>query len=208
MSPLDPTLRLALGRTLLTVAGIKSFAEVTIHDLAAAMGRPIESLCPATIADAVDCAEESFDRALAEGLAPPDRTALVRDRLFDVAMRRFEAMEPHRVALLAIDKSMERDPAAQAAQHGRSVRSARWILALAGLEADGLAGAARAQGLAFILAQARAAWRRETSGDFARTMAALDQALRRAEETFGRLAGFDGKGAASPPAPAAGGSAD
>jgi hypothetical protein len=50
---------------------------------------------------------------------------------------------------------------------------------------------ARAQGLALIIAQTRAAWRQDDAGDFARTMGALDKALRRAEETFGRFAGFE-----------------
>lgn len=203
MSLLDPALRPVLGRALLTVAATKPWRDITIHDLAAAAGTPAAALYPATVSDALDCAEEGFDRAMGEGFSAPEPTALVRDRLFDLAMRRFEAMEPHRAALLALDQAAERDPAAMALQHGRHVRAARWALALAGLEADGVAGAARAQGLALILAQARAAWRRETSGDFARTMAALDSALRRAEETLGRLGGFEGKRPARPTADAA-----
>ena len=65
--------------------------------------------------------------------------------------------------------------------------------ALAGLEADGMTGQARAQGLGVIIGQARAAWRGDDAGDFAKTMASLDRNLRRAEEMFGRWAGFDPK---------------
>lgn len=198
MSTVDPSLRPALGRALLSVAAAKPWRDITIHDLAAAMQAPVAALYPATVGEALDCAEELFDRAMGEGLAAPDSAALVRDRLFDIAMRRFEAMEPARASLLAIDSALERDPAAMALQHGRHVRAARWALALAGLEADGVAGAARAQGLALILAQTRAAWRRETSTDFAKTMAALDSALRRAEETLGRFGGFEGRRAGKP----------
>ena len=80
-----------------------------------------------------------------------------------------------------------------AAAHQRHVRCARWVLALAGLEADGMTGQARAQGLGVIIGQARAAWRGDSAGDFAKTMASLDRNLRRAEEMFGRWAGFEAK---------------
>jgi hypothetical protein len=80
-----------------------------------------------------------------------------------------------------------------AAAHQRHVRCARWVLALAGLEADGMTGQARGQGLGVIIGQARAAWRGDSAGDFAKTMASLDKNLRRAEEMFGRWAGFEAK---------------
>ena len=61
------------------------------------------------------------------------------------------------------------------------------------MEEDGLTGQARAQGLGVILGQARGAWRGDSAGDFAKTMASLDKNLRRAEEMFGRYAGFEAK---------------
>jgi hypothetical protein len=49
--------------------------------------------------------------------------------------------------------------------------------------------------------QTERAWRRETSGDFALTMAALDKGLRRAEERLGQFRRFTGRGrAGTPPA--------
>lgn len=188
---LDHETRILLANGALAAAARKPWKDVTIFDIAA--GGALEAFAPATPGDALDAIEEMFDRALAVGVARVDAEALVRDRLFDLAMRRFEAMEPHRAALLSIDAAIEREPAMRTALHARLVRAARWILALAGLEADGVAGQARAQGLALILAQTRAAWRRDVDGDFAKTMAALDRALRQAEQTFGRWGGFEGK---------------
>jgi hypothetical protein len=92
-----------------------------------------------------------------------------------------------------MEEGQDRDPALMAAAHQRHVRAARWALALAGLDPDGIGGAARAQGLAVIIGQARAAWRGDEAGDFAKTMASLDRNLRRAEEMFGRWAGFEAK---------------
>jgi hypothetical protein len=187
----DPALREALARAALMFAAAAHWREATLAALAKAADRPVADFYPASLADAVDCAEEAFDRAMAEGEIDP--AASVRDRLFDLLMRRFEAMEPHRAAVLAMEKGADRDPVAMGAAHQRHVRAARWALTLAGLEADGMSGAARAQGLAMIIGQTRAAWRQDDAGDFSKTMAALDKNLRRAEETFGRFAGFEKK---------------
>jgi hypothetical protein len=199
---LDPVMREALARAALSAAPAKPWRETTLADLARVAGRPVADFYPATIGDAVDCVEEAFDRAM--GVGAVDSAQSVRDRLFEIIMRRFEAMEPHRGALVAMEQGHERDPVAMGAAHQRHVRAARWALTLAGLEADGMSGNARAQGLGVIVGQARAAWRGDEAGDFAKTMASLDKNLRRAEEMFGRFAGFEGKpkpaaeGAASP----------
>jgi len=116
----------------------------------------------------VDCVEEAFDRAMADGPALDPKQS-VRDRLFDLIMRRFEAMEPHRAAVSSMEAGVDRDPMMLAASHHRHVRCARWVLALAGLEADGMTGQARAQGLGVIIGQARAAWRSDDAGDFTKT---------------------------------------
>lgn len=188
---LDAATRRRLAEGALAAAETKAWKDVTIHDIAHAAGVSVAEFAPATPGDAADCVEEAFDVRLAEGVKALDAASGVRDRLFDLIMRRFEAMEVRRAGVLAIDAALERDPAALAQAHHHRVRSARWILALAGLEADGVLGAARSQGLAVILGQVRTAWRQDQAGDFARTMAALDKALRRAEETFGRFAGFE-----------------
>lgn len=191
-SPLD--LRRDLARAALSAAAASTpWREVTLARLANLAGRPLADLYGSSLWDAVDCVEEAFDRAIADGADTLDPTQSVRDRLFDLIMRRFEAMEPHRAAVLAMEQGVDRDPMLIASTHQRHVRCAQWILALAGLEADGMTGQARAQGLAVIIGQARAAWRGDDAGDFAKTMASLDKNLRRAEEMFGRWAGFDSK---------------
>jgi hypothetical protein len=193
MTHLDPILRRELARAALSVAAAKPWREATLPQLAVAAGRPAADFYGASLWEAVDCAEEAFDRAIADNLDQLDPAQSVRDRLFELIMRRFEAMEPHRPAVLAMEHNVDRDPTLMASAHQRHVRCARWVLALAGLEADGMTGQARAQGLGVIIGQARAAWRGDDAGDFAKTMASLDKNLRRAEEMFGRWAGFEGK---------------
>lgn len=207
MTALDAPIREALAKAGLRLAATTPWREVTLFALAEVAGLSVAELYPATRSDVVDAIEEAFDRAMATDLTPPDPDVSTRDRLFDILMRRFEAMEPHRDAVTSLEAGADRDPVQLGAGHVRAVRSARWALSLAGLDADGVAGQARAQGLAVILTQARTAWRTDLSGDFAKTMASLDKNLRRAEETFGRWSGLsqpkpvpeDAKSPAGPP---------
>ncbi len=192
-APLDSAVRRDLAGAALTLAAAGPWREVTLAKLADAASRPLSDFYGASLGEAVDCVEEAFDRAIADNTDALDPGQSVRDRLFELIMRRFEAMEPYRAAVLAMEQGADRDPTLLAAAHQRNVRCARWVLALAGLEADGMTGQARAQGLGVIIGQARAAWRGDDAGDFAKTMASLDKNLRRAEEMFGRWAGFETK---------------
>lgn len=201
MSLTDPAMRRDLARAALTLAAAAPWREVTLVKLAHAASRPVADFYGASLGEAIDCVEEAFDRAIGESVDALDPSHSVRDRLFELIMRRFEAMEPHRAAVTAMEQGQDRDPTLMASAHQRHVRCARWVLALAGLEADGMTGQARAQGLGVIIGQARAAWRGDRAGDFAKTMASLDKNLRRAEEMFGRWAGFEGKKPEEPVAP-------
>ena len=190
---LDSSVRRDLARAALSVAAVTPWREINLARLAEEAGRPLADFYGASLGEAVDCVEEAFDRAIADSADELDPEQSVRDRLFDLIMRRFEAMEPHRTAVLAMEQGQDRDPVLMAAAHQRHVRCARWVLAVAGLEADGMTGQARSQGLAVVIGQARAAWRGDDAADFAKTMASLDRNLRRAEEMFGRWAGFNPK---------------
>ncbi|MBX9745381.1 MAG: hypothetical protein K2X34_00670, partial [Hyphomonadaceae bacterium] len=153
---LDSSIRRDIARATLTLAAAGPWREVTLLKLADEAARPISDFYGASLGEAVDCVEEAFDRAIAEDLEKLDPGQSVRDRLFELIMRRFEAMEPHRTAVLSLEQGQDRDPTLMAAAHQRHVRCARWVLALAGLEADGMSGQARAQGLGVIIGQARA----------------------------------------------------
>jgi hypothetical protein len=172
--------RTLFAETCLALAADSGWQGVTLFDIAAQAGRAAVDFYPLTPADAFEAIDDYFDRKAAEGAEAPQASALARDRVFDAAMRRFEAMEEERAGVLALDKAMERDPLARAASFARAGKSARWLLALAAENAD----AARVQALALVLIQTRAAWHADEAGDFAKTMAALDKGLRRAESFF------------------------
>ena len=71
-----------------------------------------------------------------------------RERLFDVLMRRIEAMAPYREAVRSLMKSAQCNPGLAFALNGLAVRSQTWMLTAADIDAAGPRGAIRAQGLA------------------------------------------------------------
>jgi AcrR family transcriptional regulator len=118
----------------------------------------------------------------------------VRERLFDVLMRRFEAMAPHREALRSVREGLMVDPMGAAAMNQVAVSSMQWMLAAAGVPESGPLGAARAQGLVLILGRVFETFLNDPDEGLSRTMKALDEELRRAEgwarraDDLGRMA--------------------
>lgn len=103
--------------------------------------------------------------------------AAVHDRLFEAAMARIEAMEPHRHALIAIGKA-EGLPRAAA----RFPRTARAILEAAGVEATPV----RLAAMTAVWARALQVWR-DDEGALNRTMAELDKRLKQMAEQLAKV---------------------
>jgi AcrR family transcriptional regulator len=129
---------------------------------------------------------KAVDRAmLAEDLSDMAEEP-ARERLFDVLMRRLEALAPHRAAVRSLLRSARRDPPLALALNAMAVRSQQWMLSAAGISASGPRGMIRAQGLALLFASVLRTWTHDEDPGQARTMAALDRALARGQ----RFAGF------------------
>ena len=109
-----------------------------------------------------------------------------RERLFDVLMRRIEAMAPHREAIHSLMRSASRNPGLAFALNGIALRSQRWMLTAADIDAAGPRGLIRAQGLAMLFASVLRTWVNDDD-DNTRTMAALDRALARGQRWSGML---------------------
>lgn len=137
-------------------------------------------------ARAVDI-EVLADASLGEDWASEGSAA--RDRLFDVLMRRFDVLQPHRAALGNLLYDQARDPLAALGGLCRLERSMAAMLEAAQLSASGCRGRLRTKGLAAIQLATVRVWLRDESSDLAKTMAALDGHLRRIEALIGRLPG-------------------
>ena len=109
----------------------------------------------------------------------PEETA--RDRLFDVMMRRYDALRPHRAALAALRRAGLRDPLLALALGPAVRRSMAAMLEAASLSSDGLNGALRQNGLLAVHYAVSRVFDRDETGDLSKTMAALDGRLKTAE---------------------------
>lgn len=114
----------------------------------------------------------------AQSLEGPQETP--RELLFDMLMRRFDALQQHRDGVLALLHALPSDPAHAALLYGANLRSMKWMLDGAGVPSTGLAGLLRVHGLLALWLNAVRAWERDDSPDLPATMAAVDRGLDRA----------------------------
>src|SRR5919205_925907 len=128
----------------------KRFEEIGFTEIAARSGLTLAN-CRAefgsTLAVYAAHAKELDRKVLASGSGdiaeePP------RERLFDVLMRRIEAMAPYREATRSLLRSVSCNPGLAFALNAVAVRSQVWMLTAADIDAAGPRGAIRAQGLA------------------------------------------------------------
>ena len=173
----DPRARII--DALMGLAAERAFEDIAIRDICAA--------ADVTLADFRDAFpskgavlggfSKRIDRAVLSHGAAELATEAPRERLFDVLMRRLDAMAPYRDGLREIAAWLRRDPAAALAMNRGSVNSMRFMLEAAGIDSDGAAGALKLQGLTFAWARVLAIWLEDSEPGLSRTMAALDREL-------------------------------
>jgi AcrR family transcriptional regulator len=108
-----------------------------------------------------------------------------RDRVFDLLMRRFDALQPHRAALEVLGRELPSDPAAALCAGAGLLHSIAWMLEAAGISAEGWRGIIAVKLTAAAYLATGRTWLRDDSPDLAPTMAALDRRLRGVERWFG-----------------------
>ena len=101
----------------------------------------------------------------------------VRDRLFDLLMRRIDALQAHRAGVLALLRALPAEPPIALLLALATRRSMRWMLQAAGVPTSGVRGELRVKGLVAVWLWTIRAWRSDENQD----LSALDAALRRAE---------------------------
>ena len=101
-------------------------------------------------------------------------------RVFDVMMRRLDALSPYRTALRRIARGLMADPLALAAMNGVMLNSMRFMLASAGIDTEDRLGALRVQGAVLMFARVQRVWFEDDDPGLARTMAKLDRELQSA----------------------------
>ena len=133
---------------------------------------------------------KDIDRAVLAGGDADMAEEPARERLFDVLMRRLEALAPYKEAVRSMMRSARRNPGLALALNAMAVRSQRWMLEAAGIGASGPRGAlARARRRADVRARARrlarrrrakastAPWPRSTAGSPAPSAGTVSSAI-------------------------------
>lgn len=135
----------------------------------------------------------AVDEAELIGLPP-------RDRVFELLMRRLEALAPFRLGLERLGREARTDPCLLLATACRLDRSLVWVQDATGLRHSGVRAriARRALGAAYL--QTLRVWRKDTAPDLSKTMAELDKQLRRVQ-TFAGLREPRARGGAADEAP-------
>jgi AcrR family transcriptional regulator len=165
-----------------------SFEQVGLAEVAGRAGTKLSQL-RAEFGSTLSILAAHFkdvDRAVLEGIDAEMEEEPARERLFDVLMRRLEALAPYKDAVRSVLRSAKRNPGLALALNAMAVRSQQWMLEAAGIGASGPRGALRAQGAALMFARVLTVWVDDEEEGLDHTMAALDRGLASAV----RWAGF------------------
>jgi AcrR family transcriptional regulator len=166
----------------------QSFEQIGLAEVAGRAGLKLSALRAefgSTLA-IVGAHIKDIDREVLAGGTADMAEEPARERLFDVLMRRLEALAPYKAAVRSLLRSARRNPGLALALNAMGVRSQAWMLEAAGIGASGPKGALRAQGAALMFARVLSVWFDDDEPGLDRTMAALGRGLASAE----RWAGF------------------
>jgi AcrR family transcriptional regulator len=127
-----------------------------------------------------------IDRKVLEGTSDDLAGEPARERVFDVIMRRLDAMTPYKAALRRIAWALRFDPLAMAALNQAGLNSQRYMLASVGISTEGPLSLLKLQGAVIVLSNTMETWFEDDDPVLARTMARLDRELRRGERVLER----------------------
>ncbi|HEY1311917.1 MAG TPA: TetR/AcrR family transcriptional regulator [Pseudolabrys sp.] len=128
---------------------------------------------------------KDIDRVVLSGGDADMENESPREKLFDVLMRRLEALAPYKDAVRSLMRSARRNPGLALALNAMGARSQHWMLEAASIGASGPRGALRAQGAALMFARVLGIWFDDDEPGLDRTMAALGRGLASAERWDG-----------------------
>ena len=127
-----------------------------------------------------------IDRKVIEGTTDDLIGEPARERIFDITMRRFDAMQPYKRALRRIGYALRGDVASLGALNRSALNSQRYMLAAAGIPTEGPLNFLKLQGMVLTLARVMETWFDDDDPTMAKTMARLDRELRRGERIIER----------------------
>jgi len=167
----------------LALAVRRGWRRVTLEEVAAESGLDVGVVwgCVTTTAEILSAFFADIDKqVLAEGTLDRHEGS-ARDRMFDLLMRQFDHLRPHRDALRAVFADLLWCPLSAAAAAFSLRRSMSRLARAADLPVTGVDGCALRVGAAALHFSVLPVWFEDRTEDQAPTMAALDRRLRQAE---------------------------
>jgi AcrR family transcriptional regulator len=175
--------RQAIVDALMDLAARRPWHQIEINDVAEAAQVSLSEfrdLFPSKGA-VLGALSRQIDRQVLEGTTDDLAGEPARERVFDVMMRRFDALTPYKEALRRIFRDLQYDPLSLAALNQVSLNSMRFMLAAAGIGTEGPLGGLKLQGAVLVYSNTMRTWFEDDDPTLARTMARLDRELRRSE---------------------------
>lgn len=126
-----------------------------------------------------------LDREVLDGANPDLIGEPVHERVFDLMMRRLDAMGPYKPALLEIRRAIRRDLISAAALNQAALNSWRYLLGSCGVAVEDELGMLKIQGAVVVFARTVDTWLDDTDPGMAKTMATLERELKRGERVLG-----------------------
>lgn len=176
----DTNFDMALVTAALALAAESGWAAVSSHAAAVHANVPVER-ARTRFPSRASILRKLGELADAAALASATDEGSVRDRLFDLLMRRIDLFQAHRPGVLALLRALPTEPTTALFLACATERSMAWMLQAAGVSANGLRGKLRVKGLTGVWLWIFRVWERDDSEDLSATMAALDQVLARVE---------------------------
>ncbi len=185
----------AIETALLAAAAKTPFSSIDLAEVATAAGvglADLRRLYDGPL-DVLASFTRRIDVGVLAGVDPSLATEPVRERLFDASMRRFDLLAPHRAGLAGLHRSARRDPLLALTSVRLVVGSQAWVLRAAGLSSGGLLGRARAAALAVAIGRVVPVFLEETDSGLPKTMAALDEVLKKLEGLAEKVRGAESR---------------
>ncbi len=178
----------AIIEALMELAGERTWEDITITDIATRANRSLADFRDAFPSKGAVLAgfSRKIDRIVLDGTTDDLIGEPAKERLFDVLMRRLDALTPYKLGLEAVSEWIGRAPMAAAAVNRLELNSMRFMLEAAGIDAEGPVGTVKLQGLVLVWTRVLRSWFRDDDPGLAQTMAMLDKELTRGGKIVSR----------------------
>ncbi|SEG57841.1 TetR family transcriptional regulator [Bosea lathyri] len=174
---------------LMRLAASRSWSQIELGDIATEAGislSALRGLFPSKLA-MLGGLTRIVDDAVLAGMSDDLAGESIREQMFDLVMRRLDALAPYKEALRRIVPVIRRDPLTLAALNRGAVNSWRYMLASIGVATEDALGSLRVQGAVLLMARVSEVWLDDHEPEMSRTMARLDRELKIAGGIMARV---------------------